>query len=328
MTAQSRPFILFITGTLATFAILLVGSVLAFHAQEDTHTTRSIGLCSGVGSKLVTARAIRSPKTLFIGGSATHNGIDTGRISDELGIRAVNFGTFASLGPATLLWEARKVLKPGDTAVLAFEYALYSSHRPSEPEIDFIMGCGREFIEERPLSEVAMFALGADPLRMFQARRRSDAAEVQTQLARITRAGDPAPIDANFAPVDAAQAERMALYRPLPIRYDPESRDVLAIRDFASWADAHGVRVVATWPNTLYFKEYARDPGFAKIANGYRQLGIEVIGQPQDAMVPARQLHDTQYHLNQEGIRARTDRLIPLIRPHLNFKSSPVRPVN
>ena len=314
---QTRPFISFIVATLATFAILIGGTVLAFLAQEDTHTTRSLGLCSGVDSKLVTAKATASPKWLFVGGSAVHNGIDTGGVSKALGVNAVNFGSFASLGSATLLWEARKVLKPGDTAVLALEYALYSSQRPSEPEIDFVMGCGRDFIRQRPLSEVAMFALGADPLRVIQARRQPLAGEVKKQLDRITPNGDPALIAANFSPVNAAQRERMTLYGPLPIRFDPTSRDALAIRDFAEWARMHNIRVVATWPNTLYFREYARDPGFAKIASFYHLLGIPVIGSPQDAMVPAGQLHDTQYHLNQNGIRARTARLIPLLRAEI-----------
>ena len=70
------------------------------------------------------------------------------------------------------------------------------------------------------------------------------------------------------------------------------------------------ITVFATWPNTLYFSEYDRNPVFEDIANFYRALGVEIVGKPQDAMVTKEFLADTIYHLTASGIAMRTSKLI------------------
>jgi hypothetical protein len=78
--------------------------------------------------------------------------------------------------------------------------------------------------------------------------------------------------------------------------------------------------VFATWPNTLFFREYAANSAFSKIRSFYGSLGVEVIGTPEDAMFPEELMGDTIYHLNRAGIAARTARLASSLTKDSGFK--------
>jgi len=111
------------------------------------------------------------------------------------------------------------------------------------------------------------------------------------------------------APAPEGQFD-VGTHQPLLIRFRDESSGVRAIRDFVSWAKANKVSAFATYPNTLYFSQYQTYPAFLEIRNFYRSLGVEVIGEPQDAMFSSDLLSDTIYHLSGRGIEIRTDKLV------------------
>ena len=121
----------------------------------------------------------------------------------------------------------------------------------------------------------------------------------------------------NFSPQDPAQIERIRRDGPVNTRFDPDSRDARSIVEFVELARANGINVLAAWPNTLRFAEYDGDPGLRAIAAFYRDLGVPMVGTPQDAMFAFEHLHDTRYHLNEAGIVERTAKLIGNLRPFL-----------
>ncbi len=141
--------------------------------------------------------------------------------------------------------------------------------------------------------------------------------ELARQKERLTPSGDARFTPVNFSPQDPAQIERMRLYRPANTRFDRDSRDARSIVEFVELARANGINVLAAWPNTLRFAEYDGDPGVRAIAAFYRDLGVPMVGTPQDAMFAFEHLHDTQYHLNEAGIVERTAKLIGNLRPYL-----------
>ena len=313
--ARNRPFRHFLVALVGVFALAVLGSLVTFRAQFGTMTWKTAARCLGAEAKMQAIAALPSPKLVFIGGSAVHMGINTEMLGAALGMPAGNFGTLAALGPKIMLFNASQVLKRGDTAVVVFEYGLYWRNRPTEAEIDFAMGCGETYVRSLSLIEQLQFALGADPLRFLFVRNIPRDEELRRQKQRLTSNGDARFTLFNFSPQDEAQIERMRRYRPANTSFDRGSRDARAIAEFVELAHANGINVLAAWPNTLRFAEYDSDPGLRAIAGFYRELGVPMVGTPQDAMLAFEYLHDTQFHLNKAGIIQRTTTLIGNLRP-------------
>jgi hypothetical protein len=173
------------------------------------------------------------------------------------------------------------------------------------------------------LGEKARYVLSLDASRLVDMWRRRhedtlDDAVYEAQSVRaLTSFGDKRLDSRFFPPLSEEQKERLALYQPEPIEFDPQADGVQAIRDFVEWSKQNGIGVIATWPNTIYFPSYENAPGFDTIRRFYESMGVPVAGDPAISLFPANMFYDTQYHLNVEGIITRTRMLIPPLRQAL-----------
>ena len=114
------------------FICLPLGFVLAaavyfglFFLQLGVPTSHSVWLNVIIEKKGAAAAAIAKPKLLVVAGSSAFYGISAAEIERQTGFPAYNFGTNAALGCEYLLHRARKVSRPGDVVLLAFEYETY-----------------------------------------------------------------------------------------------------------------------------------------------------------------------------------------------------------
>lgn len=305
--------VVFVAGLLSNVALS------AWNFGKLTETAR--GLCSFIDSKVAAASQMAGPKLLFIGGSNLHEGLAAQRISETIEVPAFNFGLQAGLGLRLILFEAKKVLRPGDTALLVLEYSHYIDDRWNEVSSDVLFGCGADYFRQMGVLEKFEVLLSLTPLRVFnllrpgdmsarQDPRRTSGGEAPERSARL-RYGDRAALDSDV--IDEATLRRLQLYQPIPILVRPDAEGPKALASFVDWARTHGVKVVATWPNTIYFPAYELASGFAEITSFYERLGIPVVGRPQDAMYPTNLFHDTSYHLNATGISRRTSDMISMI---------------
>ena len=305
--------VVFLAGLLSNVALS------AWNFGRLTETAR--GLCSFIDNKVAAAAQMEEPKLLFIGGSNLHEGLSAQRISETIDVPSFNFGLQAGLGLRLILFEAKKVLRPGDTAILVLEYSHYIDDRWNEVSSDILFGCGADYFRQMGLFEKFEALLSLTPLRVFdlvqpsdrrvrQDRRATSGGEA-TEKSANARYGDRAISDSEG--IDEATLRRLALYQPIPILVRPDAEGPKALASFVEWSRSHGVNVVATWPNTIYFPAYEVAPGFADIASFYRRLGVPVIGRPQDAMYPTVLFHDTSYHLNATGISRRTSDMASMI---------------
>ena len=91
------------------------------------------------------------------------------------------------------------------------------------------------------------------------------------------------------------------------------------IREFIDWAKTNGVRVVATFPN-LCAKPAYDSPKSQKAADEitafFQSLGVPVVGNYREVLLPRSDFYDTCYHLTEEGAAARTHRLVPLLKSY------------
>ena len=280
-------------------------------------TASARGLCSLIDSKVVAASQVAGPKLLFIGGSNLHEGLSAQRISETIAVPSFNFGLQAGLGLRLILFEAKKVLRPGDTAILVLEYSHYVDDRWNEVSSDVLFGCGEEYFRQMGVLEKVEALLSLTPFRVFDVLAPRDNAATQgrqmppdEERAAKQRYGDRTSSDNT---TDEATRRRLQLYQPIPISIKTDAEGPRALASFVDWARSHDIKVAATWPNTIYFPAYALASGFLDITKFYKDLGVPVIGNPQDAMYPTDLFHDTSYHLNATGISRRTSDMVSMI---------------
>jgi hypothetical protein len=303
-------YVRFISIAMAAAATCAALWSVLFYLELGTHTEASRSRCENVRLKRDLVREVASPKLAVIAGSSTARGVNAQILSQVTGRQAVNFGLFAGIGPDVVLDEARRILQPGDTALLALEYNHFVSEGPSADAIDYVLGCGGEFFRRLPLVEKARYVFSLPLSRVYRSLAAPPArASKGSERSNLTSLGDMKLVPKVFPPISEQDRTRMSLYRPMPIAMNPDSHGARTIAAFIAWAREHRINVIATWPNTIYFPEYAHASGFGDVRRFYAELGVDMVGDRASSLLPLAMFYNTQYHLNIEGIRIRSRRL-------------------
>lgn len=289
---------------------LILGTFTLINAlQAYRHTSESLAWCSLVNLKQQAAREKGSQKILLIGGSGVSLGLNAALLEKELKRPVANFGLQASLGIEIILTEAKKVLQPGDTALLIFEYPLFHLQEMTSVAQEWLLGCGQPSLKEKSLPEQFLFFLGVNPMRWFDVLGQEEASyqEIHREMkSRFDRNGDRVLDRHTWPDTSERMQERLQLYQPESIHLIEEAPGPAYIKEFVDWAAAQDVSVLASWPNTISFEEYQDDPRFQKIEGFYNDIDVTVIGEPELALLDVTWFYDTQYHLTAEGILKRT----------------------
>lgn len=306
----------------AIFCCLLALAALDSWAQIGAPTRNGYYTCSYIRAKIAKGDAMGTPKIVIASGSNALAGIDARALAAALGTNFFNFGLSASFGPGFQTFEARKILQRGDAVLMPLEYLAYDYNTPRDSLVDAVYSCGADYLRSLSLREKLFLVLAARPQRMvdsFQFRLRPrKMMQISALAAHDVNDVGQRP-GSEFPEHDAGVEAGLAKSSPLAIRMDPSSAGAAAIADFVAWANAHGVTVFATWPNTLWFAQYRNAPVFDQIRDFYHGLGVEVIGAPEDGMFPVSQMGDTIYHLNASGIAARTAKLAQRLKSDAIF---------
>jgi hypothetical protein len=325
IASQRKNTFRFIAVVAAVVLSITALTLILSYAQFGTHTESSYNLCKGVDKRLAEAKRILDPKLVLIGGSGVRRGVNAQMITDEFAVPALNFGLHAALGPEILLHEAKKVLRPGDTALLLFEYNHYVYDQLTTVAIGFLYGCRQEIFSEESLADKLKFLFSIKPARVIKTLLYTPPKEPcencpetpgPTPVHGPIAVGDVLLSDTIFPPLKRERARRMALYRPMTIAVNRDGSGPRAIAAFVEWARANKVAVIASWPNTILFPEYKKSDGFDEIEEFYASLGVPMIGEPDIGLLPLRYFYDTQYHLNIEGIILRSEHLVEALREY------------
>ncbi len=321
------------------FLCLALGFLLAaaiygglFFLQLGVPTKQWAWLHEIVETKLKIARAITKPKLLVIAGSSALYGISAEEIERATGVPAVNFGTNASLGTAMILHLTRQVCRPGDTVLLAFEYEQYltgnlSGEASDEMLISYLLGHDPEYVRSLSFRMQFKLALLTPGDRLWSGLRavfqtpKQDAASaefIRTMLAEINAHGDQ--IGAVESKRPAQSATRSAVCFVPAYGFPPSLPGFPAIAEFCAWAKVNRVRVLATFPNICHRSEYDTPVAQqmpAQFRALYAPLGVPVLGDLAEAMIPEEQMFDTYYHPLRAAALERTRRLLVHLAPHL-----------
>jgi hypothetical protein len=267
-----------------------------------------------------------------VGGSAALFGISAREIENQTGYRTINLATHAALGTDYIFYLTKQAAKPGDTVLLAFEYELFNYRKiewtsTDDLMLDYVVSRDPAFFRTLSGGEkwnVFMLTSAARLVRGMKGRgqkdRPSSGAGVYT-IENINGWGD----QTHHVRADRPQSKAAAFNRNMKVELaygldpGPPARSLIAA--FCSWARTNNVQVFATFPNAADQPEYHLPPAkqtAETIRDLYTGLGVRVIGDYTDALRPADEFFDTQYHLAEEAAVIRSRKLAEQLKSVLS----------
>ncbi len=271
-------------------------------------------------------------RILFLGGSNVLFGIDAKRIGEAMAVPSINLGLSAVLRVDEIFAVAKKNLKPHDTLILALEYSYYHfNDNFSSIEIDYILAHDVDYFHALPMDKQALMMVEISAIRLFgglAAKAFSPEKSLGTyKIKTINAYGDETSNARSTMP--QAYIRHMLEMKALSHRLDEKDKFWSLYKDFLQWCAAHQVRVLVSFPSYLYFPEYEQAEQrrfFDGIAAWHRKRHIPLLGNAYDFMYQYEDMYDTRYHLNDEGRRKRSDKIIELLkRQAVMMSTSPTR---
>lgn len=264
---------------------------------------------------------INSPKLVIISGSSGRIGISCKLIQEKIGVSCFNGGTIADMSTNYMLSVARKWLNPGDTALIAIEYLFYhNSDRPNDKVIDYVMAHDPEYLLSLDLKTKIQFlsSISLERLKegIFAKLNPPQNMKITDFPAIHNQYGDN--IDNREAHMTQKLLKQREELGPLKGIEDwkyiePNQDSMQSINKFVSWCNQNNIQVLATWPNTTYYDIYQKSPKpdfFKSIVDFYQSINVPVIGNYRDFMYDKDLMYDSNYHLNDRGVKIRTSQLI------------------
>ena len=291
-------------------------------------------------------RDLPSPKLVVAGGSNALFGIDSALLEESLGIPTFNLSLHAGLFLWQTLPEAQAHLMPGDHVLLLPGYGAFPPRKRYDSWLaDQVMTWDPEYFWHRGPVEKARFigsvafhrvvagclvqALGRDLPEVRQRRLRApdeiieeykrrtpgrvtDTASVYSHLNLTARGDLDQTID---TPVSRADYGLAAAFR--------EHRDTWnTLRAFCDYCRAHDVSVYLSWApirrsGRLDLRSEPARSHLLEIRRRILDLGIPILGEPEDFQYDRSLFADMPYHLNDRGRRQRTRQLAQLLRRRL-----------
>jgi hypothetical protein len=329
-----RPTWKFFGGLAAGFALAFGLTATAFWVSLGVPTGTSHWAFELNRRKQLMAETAGTPKLLVVGGSATLFGVSARVIEEQTGLHTVNLGTHAALGTAYILQLARAAAKPGDTVLLVLEYELYNYGQVNQTWadrllVDYLVARDPAFFRHLSLREQwTVFMLTSDGrlLEGLKNRFRGEPPFDESGLGVYSTRHLNEWGDLTQHTRAHRQAQREIVMRTksaLAKGLSEHAQGFAPIADFCRWAKTNHVRVLATFPNLCDRPEYhaaAAQRGIQTVEKFFGGLGVPVIGNYTDALLPEDDFLDTMYHPTEEAAIARSQRLASklkaLAKPH------------
>jgi hypothetical protein len=319
-----RIFFGFIAGFFS--AVTLWGMLVI--GQVGNKTPDSQWMREAYAYKHSLARKISGPKLLIISGSSALFCINSALLQQAYGLPVVNMGVNAGLSPPYLLEQAKISLKPGDTALLPLEYALYNYNHTINPVmVDYYLS-EPNLLKRQALPLQLKIVFSVTPERLIDGYRGLPEGFKVLGLYGVNHMkgnGDQTHSERKLR----SPAQEKTLREFPPHQYGKEFSEQneawnLLIR-FQGWAESHGIRLIFIPPSLMFQESFKTDPVerhfYETLPAMARKKGLTYLGSPMDYMYPKEAYFDTPYHLTAEARDQYTASIIELIRKE--FVKSP-----
>ncbi|MEM9928089.1 MAG: hypothetical protein AAF915_30965 [Cyanobacteria bacterium P01_D01_bin.50] len=271
-------------------------------------------------------------KLLIVSGSNAAFGISCEMITNKTKVPCVNGGTTATLGIDYILYNARSWSKTGDTVLLPLEYMHYShSGKPNQELIRYTFAYDLNYFKQaNPMNQIRMLYglpfgyLIDNYIFKFKDKQYHKDQNVEKEIinqnyGKLNQYGDV--INNTEANMTEKLFNKIKKLKPLKLKNKEfGGSGTETIISFINWCKSNKIKVIATWPNTIWFEAYngqEQKDYFQKIKQLYTSLGVPLIGNAKDFMYDKSMFYDSAYHLHARGVRQRTQQLIDLLEPYL-----------
>jgi hypothetical protein len=305
-------------------AVALVFLLLAAGALTYQHLLlwRPDAFSAATIDKNLLLDASRPPRVLLVGGSNLAFGVDSGRLSRELGRPVVNMGLTMGAGIPFLLAEVEGRIGPGDLVVLSPEYEILHIpcgdpsalagllwSRPASARFLSLSDWAAMTDEGLVLAGTALRESVRDLVRspalkfVFLAPYRRTAFDGNGDV--------PVRLHMATTGVQSAGFERRS--------WRAVERNATRIAAFAGRCESRGAAVAFTWPPCPEGRWQELRPLLERTGREIEErLGPLVVDHPKDLVYPPGLFYDTVYHLSAEGISRRTAHLAKRLRSRLS----------
>jgi hypothetical protein len=324
----------YILALVGGFILSIAFFVGCLYTQLGVPTHQSAWIYTMTQKKERLAAAIPGPRLLIVAGSSAVFGINAELIEKETGFPTINMGTHAGVLLDYRLDHLKKIVRPGDIILMAWEYEHYLDGYTysAETTYDYILAHDPDYFRQMPLWDKIAMATRL-PFKRIQkgwANRRhaevvrptqppySPYTPIQPGIDCLDDHGDEVFNMATGKPHFNESAKSDALTLGLPAG---GSTSFIELADFVAWARDHHVTVLATYPQILWLPDYEKPIAkktLETISQFYISHGVAMVGTAEDSMMhSADDFYDGLYHPTHEGAIKRTEQFIPALRPYL-----------
>lgn len=300
-------------------------SVVYFQMGTPTESSRWIYEARKI--KLSIADSIDSSKLIVVSGSSGLFGVSCQMIQQETEFPCVNGSMVVALPIDYMLNFARRLSSEGDIVLLVLEYATYQyKSQINSVLVDYLFSREPDYIaSQNIIKKIRLFgALSLDRIAqgIIGKFRPLTKSKYGYQSNSINDYGD----ETNNRAVDMTEDDRQRIARKKGAKnlleggYFTSTNGMNIIKEFVNWCRQNNIQVIATWPNTVWFEEYAQpktEEYFQSIKDFYQSIDVPILGQPRDFMYHHSLFFDSIYHPHDRGTRIRTEKLIELLQPYL-----------
>jgi hypothetical protein len=255
----------------------------------------------------------KKPRVIILAGSNGLFGFSARRLSDVWGIESVNGSVHGGLGIGYMFHYGRRYFSPNRIFVLPLEYHLYGTPSYDHQAFhDHVIGFDPQyFIDASPSLQFRIISNMSLATRIRQVRAviapEPEKEDARYQSRSLNAWGDET--SHNIKTRTPEQLARVQASPPAQFRHDDLAWEELS--SFVSDAKAVGSQVVIAYPN-IYYKVLGgtRNEAFLiELKRRAANIGIPVVGKPEESVFGDERAYDTSYHQNTAGQIISTDRL-------------------
>ena len=270
-----------------------------------------------IADKMHLLDSIPSPRLILMSGSSMAFGVDSDLLSKELEIPVVNASLHFKLGSRFMMDQLKSSIKKGDIVIIALEYVITSKGSCEEKLM------AADFYP--PAKNWIHFTSFSEQVGSYTVHRLADFKLLMGEIWSGTRRR-PISVDDTtsvfFRKCFAKNGDLLGhLNNPQPKFYVPEisnevefSKQIKDLNDFEAFAKQKGVKVFFTFPSYVESGFERNMPVIKKIEQQFRNdLKFSILGSPENSVMDDRLFYDNPFHLNAQGRKIFSSRLIQLL---------------
>jgi hypothetical protein len=284
------------------------------------HTSYNTYLESTVDKRRILDATV-PPRIIFVGGSNLALGLDSEMIQAQTGTNVVNMGVHAALGLRYMIEQVKGNISPGDVIVVVPEYEQFSSLMNGDAHLaDLVVLDPASLKYIRPQQYSVLLRYAPMPAQYAVTRKLSDLLHRPTQdtgdiynRESFNKQGD---LLSHLDKPNKQDWQKKLANPTIDVEFDAEA--IAMLNEFESYVTGRGAKAFLIFPPVPEVL-HAKDKKF--IENVYQQLKMRsqlpVLSAPGNYFLPLPLFYDNVYHLNSEGRRIRTEKVLSDLKPVL-----------